>query len=57
LGDKAVVAGLVQQLLFHDVEWYLKSKNLTFYLLLILDNAPAPMQDLGLVNPNIQVCP
>jgi hypothetical protein len=57
LGDIAVVACLVQQLLFHDVEWYLKSKNLTFMLLRILDNAVAPMRDLGLVNPNIQVCP
>jgi hypothetical protein len=57
LGDNAFVAGMVQQVLFCDVEWYLKSKNLAFRLLHIFSIAPTQLQALGLVNPNIQVCP
>jgi len=56
LGDNAFVAGMVQQVVFCDVEWYLKFKNLAFSLLHIFAIAPTQLQALGLVNPNIQVC-
>jgi hypothetical protein len=56
LGDNAFVAGMVQQMLFCDAEWYLKCKNLAFRLLNIFAIAPTQLQALGLVNPNIQVC-
>jgi hypothetical protein len=45
---------MVQQVLFCDVEWYVKSKNLAFRLLHIFSVAPTQLQALGLVNPNIQ---
>jgi hypothetical protein len=56
LGDNALVAGMVQQVLLYDVEWYLKSKNVAFRLLHTFAIAPTQLQALGLVNPHIQVC-
>jgi hypothetical protein len=44
---------MVQQGLFCDVEWYLKSKNLAFRLLHIFSIAPTQLQALGLVNPSL----
>jgi len=55
LGDNAFVAGMVQQVLFCDIEWYLMSKKLAFRFLHIFANAPSQLQALGPVNPNIQV--